>query len=146
MQQASLHGIALQACKLPDRQQAGPACFSVSTVLFCHFCSELDLLLSAARRLGVRPSIGIRAKLTTRHAGHWGSTSGDKAKVRGCERVHCWGFIWGTEPAEVCLGMWCRSGTGLGDCSGSASQHVRFSVFPVLFRSLACAPARLWRQ
>jgi arginine decarboxylase len=28
----------------------------------------------------VRPSIGIRAKLTTRHAGHWGSTSGDKAK------------------------------------------------------------------
>ncbi|PRW33729.1 arginine decarboxylase [Chlorella sorokiniana] len=42
--------------------------------------SELDLLLSAARRLGVRPSIGIRAKLTTRHAGHWGSTSGDKAK------------------------------------------------------------------
>lgn len=43
--------------------------------------SELDLLLDAARRLGVRPSIGIRAKLTTRHNGHWGSTSGDKAKV-----------------------------------------------------------------
>lgn len=36
--------------------------------------SELELLLSAARRLGVRPSIGIRAKLTTRHNGHWGST------------------------------------------------------------------------
>lgn len=33
-----------------------------------------------ARRLGVRPGIGIRAKLTTRHGGHWGSTSGDKAK------------------------------------------------------------------
>lgn len=45
--------------------------------------SELDLLLAAARRLGVRPSIGIRAKLTTRHNGHWGSTSGDKAKVGG---------------------------------------------------------------
>ncbi|KAL4430340.1 hypothetical protein ABPG77_002146 [Micractinium sp. CCAP 211/92] len=42
--------------------------------------SELDLLLAAAARLGVRPAIGIRAKLTTRHNGHWGSTSGDKAK------------------------------------------------------------------
>lgn len=37
----------------------------------------------ASERLGVRPSIGIRAKLTTRHQGHWGSTSGDKAKVCG---------------------------------------------------------------
>lgn len=46
--------------------------------------SELELLLGAARRLGVRPSIGIRAKLTTRHNGHWGSTSGDRAKVGGC--------------------------------------------------------------
>lgn len=43
--------------------------------------SELDLLLRTAARLGVRPSIGIRAKLATRHNGHWGSTSGDKAKV-----------------------------------------------------------------
>lgn len=30
----------------------------------------------------VRPVIGIRAKLTTRHGGHWGSTSGDRAKAR----------------------------------------------------------------
>ena len=36
--------------------------------------SELDLLLGVAARLGVRPSIGIRAKLTTRHNGHWGGT------------------------------------------------------------------------
>ena len=45
--------------------------------------SELGMLLGVARRLGVQPSLGIRAKLTTRHNGHWGSTSGDKAKVRG---------------------------------------------------------------
>jgi len=38
--------------------------------------SELDMLLSVSKRLGVRPAIGIRAKLTTRHNGHWGSTSG----------------------------------------------------------------------
>lgn len=63
----------------PSPVPSGPAC----KPLHPPACSELDLLLSAARRLGVRPSIGIRAKLSTRHAGHWGSTSGDKAKVRG---------------------------------------------------------------
>ncbi|KAI8463251.1 MAG: arginine decarboxylase [Monoraphidium minutum] len=42
--------------------------------------SELGTLLDCAKRLGVRPGIGIRAKLTTQHRGHWGSTSGDKAK------------------------------------------------------------------
>lgn len=39
--------------------------------------SELDMLLEVSKRLGVRPAIGIRAKLTTQHRGHWGSTSGD---------------------------------------------------------------------
>lgn len=38
--------------------------------------AELDTLLAVARRLGVRPGIGVRAKLTTQHRGHWGSTSG----------------------------------------------------------------------
>lgn len=45
--------------------------------------SELDTLLNVSKRLGVRPAIGIRAKLTTRHSGHWGSTSG------GCS----WGLL-----------------------------------------------------
>ncbi len=38
--------------------------------------SELGMVLSVAKRLGVRPAIGIRAKLNTQHRGHWGSTSG----------------------------------------------------------------------
>ncbi|KIZ00017.1 arginine decarboxylase [Monoraphidium neglectum] len=42
--------------------------------------AELGMLLDASARLGVKPGIGIRAKLTTQHRGHWGSTSGDKAK------------------------------------------------------------------
>ena len=64
-------------------------------------CSELDLLLSAARRLGVRPSIGIRAKLSTRHGGHWGSTSGDKAKVRGCEAICAAGALAGAPSQQM---------------------------------------------
>ena len=50
--------------------------------------SELDILLTAAAKLGVEPVLGVRAKLTTRHAGHWGSTSGDRAK-------------FGLRPAEI---------------------------------------------
>ena len=45
--------------------------------------SELEMLLCASKRLGVRPAVGIRAKLATRHSGHWGSTSGERAGWRG---------------------------------------------------------------
>lgn len=41
---------------------------------------ELELLLRASASLSVEPVIGIRARLTTQHAGHWGTTSGDRAK------------------------------------------------------------------
>jgi arginine decarboxylase len=45
--------------------------------------SELDTLLSVAAETGVRPAIGVRAKLTTQHKGHWGSTSGARALFWG---------------------------------------------------------------
>ncbi len=41
---------------------------------------ELDLLLQVSRRLGVRPHIGVRAKLTTRGAGKWMDSTGDRSK------------------------------------------------------------------
>nr|XP_010908989.1 LOW QUALITY PROTEIN: arginine decarboxylase-like [Elaeis guineensis] len=41
---------------------------------------ELDTVVETSRRLGVRPVIGLRAKLRTRHSGHFGSTSGEKGK------------------------------------------------------------------
>ncbi|GJN29761.1 hypothetical protein PR202_gb18079 [Eleusine coracana subsp. coracana] len=41
---------------------------------------ELDIVVDASRRLGIRPVIGMRAKLRTKHAGHFGSTSGEKGK------------------------------------------------------------------
>ena len=65
--------------------------------------SELDVLLQAASRLGVSPVIGIRARLTTRHAGHWGSTSGDGAK-------------FGLRPAEIVAVVNKLSSKGMLDC------------------------------
>ncbi|KAH6811926.1 arginine decarboxylase 2 [Perilla frutescens var. frutescens] len=41
---------------------------------------ELDIVIQASRKLGVRPIIGLRAKLRTKHSGHFGSTSGEKGK------------------------------------------------------------------
>ncbi len=41
---------------------------------------ELDLLLQVARRLGIRPHIGVRAKLTTKGAGKWMESTGDRSK------------------------------------------------------------------
>lgn len=41
---------------------------------------ELDIVIDVSKKLGVRPAIGLRAKLRTKHAGHFGSTSGEKGK------------------------------------------------------------------
>jgi len=41
---------------------------------------EFELLLQVARRLGIRPHIGVRAKLTTRGAGKWMESTGDRSK------------------------------------------------------------------
>jgi arginine decarboxylase len=41
---------------------------------------ELALLLQVAARLGIRPHIGVRAKLTTKGAGKWMESTGDRSK------------------------------------------------------------------
>ena len=42
--------------------------------------SELDLLLTSAREMGVRPLIGLRSRLQTQGSGKWKSSAGDNAK------------------------------------------------------------------
>jgi arginine decarboxylase len=41
---------------------------------------ELDMLIEVSRRLGIRPHIGVRAKLTTKGAGKWMESTGDRSK------------------------------------------------------------------
>ena len=41
---------------------------------------ELELLLQVSRRLGIRPHIGVRGKLTTKGAGKWMESTGDRSK------------------------------------------------------------------
>ncbi len=42
--------------------------------------SEVALILKAAKQLGVRPHLGVRARLSSSGTGRWQSSSGDRAK------------------------------------------------------------------
>ncbi|GBD27198.1 Biosynthetic arginine decarboxylase [bacterium HR30] len=41
---------------------------------------EVDLIVRVARELNIRPQIGVRAKLTTKGAGKWVESTGDRSK------------------------------------------------------------------
>ncbi|KAK9164395.1 hypothetical protein Syun_005297 [Stephania yunnanensis] len=51
-----------------------------NTVIVLEQEEELDLVIDVSRRLDVSPVVGLRAKLRTKHEGHFGSTSGEKGK------------------------------------------------------------------
>jgi arginine decarboxylase len=42
--------------------------------------AELDLVIEASKKTGIRPHIGMRAKLSTRGAGRWKESTGDRSK------------------------------------------------------------------
>ena len=41
---------------------------------------EVQLVIEAARQLGIEPLLGVRAKLSTKGTGRWGESTGDRAK------------------------------------------------------------------
>lgn len=41
---------------------------------------EVDLVINAAKNLGIHPIVGVRAKLSTQGVGRWGTSTGDRAK------------------------------------------------------------------
>ncbi|HLO88815.1 MAG TPA: biosynthetic arginine decarboxylase [Nostocaceae cyanobacterium] len=41
---------------------------------------EVDLVIAASHQLGIKPILGIRAKLSTQGMGRWGTSTGDRAK------------------------------------------------------------------
>ncbi len=49
-------------------------------VLVVEKSSELPLIAEIAERTGIAPTIGIRARLTARGAGHWEASGGDRSK------------------------------------------------------------------
>lgn len=41
---------------------------------------EVDLVINATKNLGIKPIVGVRAKLSTQGVGRWGTSTGDRAK------------------------------------------------------------------
>lgn len=54
--------------------------FDKTVVIVLERAEELDLVLRASQRVGIRPILGVRAKLTSRGVGRWAESSGDRAK------------------------------------------------------------------
>ncbi|MBM4144056.1 MAG: biosynthetic arginine decarboxylase [Lentisphaerae bacterium] len=52
----------------------------IRTMLVMEMPGELDLVLDRARRSGVRPCLGVRAKLSSRAGGRWDGSGGDRSK------------------------------------------------------------------
>ncbi|EOA16113.1 hypothetical protein CARUB_v10004246mg [Capsella rubella] len=53
---------------------------ALNTMIVLEQEEELDLVIELSQKMNVRPVIGLRAKLRTKHSGHFGSTSGEKGK------------------------------------------------------------------
>lgn len=74
--------------------------------------SELDLLIDESRRLGVRPLLGLRARLSRISKGHWQNSGGEKSKfgfsatkmIEALERVRGAGLAESLQLLHVHLG------------------------------------------
>lgn len=64
--------------------------FGRHVVIIMDRLAELDTILRASHELGIRPVIGVRARLTTKGAGKWVESTGDRSKfgLTTAEMVH----------------------------------------------------------
>ncbi|MEB3329990.1 MAG: biosynthetic arginine decarboxylase [Candidatus Sericytochromatia bacterium] len=51
-----------------------------TTIIVIEKLNEVSLVLAAAKKLGIKPLVGVRAKLAARGIGRWGDSVGDRAK------------------------------------------------------------------
>ncbi|WP_293122326.1 biosynthetic arginine decarboxylase [Microcoleus sp. bin38.metabat.b11b12b14.051] len=51
-----------------------------TAVIVLEQIEEVELAIAASKALGIKPILGVRAKLTTKGVGRWGGSTGDRAK------------------------------------------------------------------
>ncbi len=69
--------------------------FGKTVLVVLERVEELDFVLEAAQKTGIRPTLGVRAKLSSRGIGRWMDSAGDRAKfgltvseiVEVCDRL-----------------------------------------------------------
>lgn len=64
--------------------------FDNEVIVVLERAEELEIMLRASEKLGIRPSLGVRAKLSQRGMGQWADSAGDRAKfgLTTAEIVH----------------------------------------------------------
>src|SRR5262249_53770061 len=72
---------------------------------------EIDLLIKTSRELGIRPHIGVRARLTARGAGKWVDSTGDRSK-------------FGLSALEIVEAVDRLRGQAILDCLGLLHSHI----------------------
>lgn len=77
--------------------------------------TEIDLCIEVSRRLGIRPLLGMRAKLSSRGSGRWEASAGDKAK-------------FGLTTLEVVAGIEKLRDAGMLDCLQLLHFHIGSQV------------------
>ncbi|KAK9113009.1 hypothetical protein Scep_020528 [Stephania cephalantha] len=102
----------------------------LNTVIVLEQEEEIELVVDISRKIGVRPVIGMRAKLRTKHAGHFGSTSGEKGKfglttaqvLRVAKRLETEGMLGCLQLLHFHIGSQIPSTALLADGVGEAAQ------------------------
>lgn len=51
----------------------------IQVILVLEMPSELDLILTRSKKLGIEPALGVRIRLSTESAGHWSESGGEKS-------------------------------------------------------------------
>jgi arginine decarboxylase len=80
---------------------------------------ELDMVFRASEKLGIRPMLGVRAKLSTRSVGRWAGSVGDRAK-------------FGLTAAEIVEVVDTVSDRGMLDCLQLLHFHVGSQISNIL--------------
>jgi len=91
---------------------------------------EVELAIAACQKLGIRPILGVRAKLGTRGIGRWGGSTGDRAKfgltipeiIQACDRLKDAGMLDCLQLLHFHIGSQISSISTIKDAIREASQ------------------------
>lgn len=104
------------------------------TVIVVDRWSELSMILEASQKFGIKPKIGLRAKLNSQAEGKWAETSGTKSK-------------FGLTPSEIVYFIEVLKGENMLECLELLHFHIGSQIPSILsIKSAVREGARLYTE
>ncbi|HRX53060.1 MAG: biosynthetic arginine decarboxylase [Verrucomicrobiales bacterium] len=104
----------------------------LQVILVLEMPTELDLILERSRRMGVKPVLGVRIRLSTESAGHWSDSGGD-------------GSVFGLNVSQVMRVVDQLRTAGMLDCLQMLHYHQGSQIPDIrAIRSAATEAARVY--